>query len=96
LLGSGGYQDAERSKRSVLLRPFNGQIAQARNTYSAWQPAMNGSFDEIRCEESKRDRHVDLAHAAALSCSDHLDIWCSDLKQFVVPFFGHAQSRRQV
>ena len=65
-----------KAKRSVLLRPFDRQIAQAGNSYSAWQPAMNGSFDEIGCKEGKRNRHVDLADAAVFSCSDRLDIWC--------------------
>jgi hypothetical protein len=31
-----------------------------------WQPAFDGCFDEVRCEEGQRNRHIDVALAAGL------------------------------
>jgi hypothetical protein len=50
----------------VLAGPFNRHVTKARYAHSVREPAINGRFDKVGRKEGKRDRHVDLASAAAL------------------------------
>ena len=56
-----------KAKHLVLLGPCGGQVGEAGNAHAMWKSTVNRRFDEIRCEERKRDRHVDLADAAPLA-----------------------------
>ena len=40
------------------------------NAHAAWKPTIDGGFDEIGCEESERDRHVDLPATTSLTLCD--------------------------
>jgi hypothetical protein len=54
----------------VLAGPFSGQIGEANDSHSMREPSFDRSFDKVRGEERERDRHVDLADAAAVSGSN--------------------------
>ena len=56
-----------KAKHLVLLGPFGRQIGEASNAHAVRQGAIDCGFDEIGCEESQRDCHVDFAGAAALA-----------------------------
>ena len=51
----------------MLLGPFGRQVSEANNAHAVRECAVDCSFDEIGCEESKRDCHVHLAGRAALA-----------------------------
>src|SRR5258707_1701462 len=51
----------------------------------AWQTTFDRGADEIWCEERERDRHVDLTHAALLTCCDLLDVSDRARNDFVKP-----------
>jgi hypothetical protein len=48
----------------VLPGPFGWQVGEASYAHAVRESAINGSFDEIGCEEGKRDCHVYFADAA--------------------------------
>jgi hypothetical protein len=54
----------------VLPGPFGWQICEASDAHAVRQSAFDGRFDEIGCEEGKRDRHVYFADAAILTLRD--------------------------
>src|SRR6516165_9027761 len=56
-----------KAQHLVLLGPCDGQVSEAGNAHAMWKSTVNRRFDEIRCEERKRDRHIDLANAAPLA-----------------------------
>jgi len=61
-----------KAKHLVLLGPCGGQVGEAGNAHAMRKSTFNRRFDEIGREERKRDRHIDLAHAAFLACCDML------------------------
>src|SRR5262245_26147947 len=62
-----------QTEHAVLARPFGGKFAKTRDTHSIGQTPLDGCLDEVGCKEGERERHVDLAHAAALSLSDRFN-----------------------
>jgi hypothetical protein len=54
----------------VLTGPFRGQVAEAGHSQSVSKTPIDGSLNEIGCEEGKRDCLVDLSDAAALAERD--------------------------
>jgi hypothetical protein len=54
----------------VLAGPFGRQVGEADNSHAMRKASFDRSVDEIGREEGKRDRHVDLADAAAVSRRD--------------------------
>jgi len=54
----------------VLAGPFGRQVGEADNSHAMRKASFDRSLDEIGREEGKRDRHVDLADAAAVSRRD--------------------------
>jgi hypothetical protein len=54
----------------VLPGPFGWQVGEASNAHAVRESTIDGSFDEIGCEEGKRDRHVYFADAAILTPRD--------------------------
>jgi hypothetical protein len=46
------------------------QVGETSNAHATREPAVDGRFDQIRREESKRDCHVDLSHAAVFPFRD--------------------------
>ena len=55
-----------------MLAPLRGRIAKSLDAETAWQATFDSCPDQIRREERKRDRHIDLAHAAFLARCDLL------------------------
>ena len=49
------------------------------------EPPFDGGLDEVGCEEGERDRHVDLAHAAALALGDDFDACRGAGDEFIEP-----------
>ena len=56
-----------KAEHLVLARPFSRRIGEASNSHSMRELARDSCFDEIGREEGKRDRHIHLADAAALT-----------------------------
>ena len=56
------------------MTPLCGGIAKSLNSDTARQTTFDRGLDEIWCEERERDRHVDLTHAAFLTCRDLLNV----------------------
>src|SRR6516225_4449792 len=69
-LGSNGQLLGRKPKHLVLAGPFGRQVGEADNSHAMRKPSLDRSLDEVRREEGKRDRHVDLADAAAVSRRD--------------------------
>jgi hypothetical protein len=69
----------------VLAGPFNRHVTKARYAHSVREPAINGRFDKVGRKEGKRDRHVDLASAAAFALSDTFSACCRLNNEFVKP-----------
>jgi hypothetical protein len=57
----------------MLARPRDRRVEQAGDADPVLQPPFDGGLDEARCQEGQRDRHVDVARAAALPCGDGVD-----------------------
>ena len=55
------------------------------NSDAAWQATFDRRADEIWCEERERDGHVDLTHAAFLTCCDLLNVGHGARNDFVKP-----------
>jgi hypothetical protein len=49
-LGSNARLLSEKAKHQVLLRPFCGQVGEARHAHSMWKPPLDGGPDEIGCQ----------------------------------------------
>ena len=64
--------DSTRGPRTAA--PFGRRIAQPFDANAASQPAFDRCSNEVRREESQRDSHLDLTHAAFLPCGNLLDI----------------------
>ena len=63
-----------QSEGFKLLAPLRGRIAKSLDPEAAWQVTFDRCPDQIRREERKRDRHIDLAHAAFLPRCDPLNV----------------------
>ena len=63
-----------QSKGFELLVPFRRRITKSLDSNTARQATFDRGADEIRCEESERDCHVDLTHTALLTCCDPLNV----------------------
>jgi hypothetical protein len=59
-----------KTEHLVLAGPLRWQIGEASNAHAVGKPAVDGSFDQIGREESKRDGHIDLSRAAVFPLSD--------------------------
>jgi hypothetical protein len=62
-----------QSEDFELPTPFSGSVAEPFDTNAAWQTTFDRGFDEVRCEERERNRHIDLTHTAFLAYLDLLD-----------------------
>src|SRR6266404_2003005 len=63
-----------QAERFELSTPLRGSIAEPFDTDAARQTTFDCGLDEVRCEEGKRDSHIDLSDAAFLTCGDLLDV----------------------
>jgi hypothetical protein len=72
-------------ERLELPAPFSRRIVEPLDADAARQTAFHGSFDEIRSEEGKRDRHVDLPNAAPFPDADFLDCRYSTRDYIIQP-----------
>jgi hypothetical protein len=61
------------------------------------KPVVDGRFDQIGCEESKRDSHVDLSRATPFTLGRHsmLD-WPPTVPSKKTARMGDKQSRRRL
>ena len=57
-----------------MSAPLGWRIAQSLHSDAARQSTFYRCLNEIRSEERERDRHVDLTHAAFLTCCDLRDV----------------------
>jgi hypothetical protein len=55
-----------KPKHLVLAGPFGRQVGEADYSHAMREPSFDCGLDEVGREEGKRDRHVDLADAAAV------------------------------
>ena len=74
-----------KSEVLELLVPFGGGIAQSFNADAAGEAAFDRCLDEGWREERKRDGHVDLTHAAFVSCCDLPNVGHGTRQEFVKP-----------
>ena len=58
----------------MLAGPFGRQVGEADNSHAMRKPSFDRRLDEVGREEGKRDCHVDLADAAAVSRRDAFGI----------------------
>ena len=74
---------ARKPEYLVLPGPFRRQVGEASNAHTVGEPAIDGRFDQIGREESKRDGHVDLSRAAVFSRRDAVRTRCWISDEFV-------------
>ena len=74
-----------KAEQLVLAGPLRRQVGEASNAHAVGQPAIDGRFDQIRREESKRDCHVDLSRAAFFSLGDAVGTRCWIREEFIKP-----------
>src|SRR6202171_3338020 len=65
---------ADLTERLELPAPFGWRIAQPFNSNAAWQTTFDRGPHEVWREEGEREGHVDLTHAALLTCCDLLNV----------------------
>ena len=84
-----------KAEHLVLPQPFRWQVGEASNAHAVREPAVDGRFDEIRCEESQRDCHVDFSRAALFPPGDAVGTcrWISD--EFIQPTTGTSNRCNQ-
>ena len=63
-----------QSEGFELSAPFRGSVAESLHTNAAGQTTFDCCFDEVRCQECKRDGQIDLSRAAFLACGDLLNV----------------------
>jgi hypothetical protein len=68
--GSNGQLFGRKPEHLVLAGPFGRQVGEADYSHARRKASIDRRLDEVGCEEGKRDRHVDLADAAAVSRRD--------------------------
>ena len=59
-----------KAEHLVLAGPLRRQVGKASNAHTMGKPAVDGRFDQIGCEESQRNRQVDLSRAAVFPLGD--------------------------
>ena len=64
-LGSNGQLLGRKPEHLVLAGPLGRQVGEADYSHAMRKPSFDRRLDEVGREEGKRDRHVDLADAAA-------------------------------
>jgi hypothetical protein len=52
------------------MAPFCRSVTKSLYSDTPWQTTFDSGAHEIWCEERERDRHIDLPHAAFLTCRD--------------------------
>jgi hypothetical protein len=57
----------------MLARPRDGRIEQTGDADAVRETTFQGGFDEVRCQECGRYRHVDVALAAGLPRGNVVD-----------------------
>ena len=67
-------RSTDQTEHRILARPLDWRIAKAGDADAAWQSTFDSSLHKIRCKESERYGHVDLAHAALLALGDAFDV----------------------
>ena len=74
-----------KAEDRVLPGPIGRQIGEAGYPHPVRKPPLYSGSDQIRREERKRDRHIDLADTAAFSFCDAFRAcrWIPD--QFIKP-----------
>src|ERR1041385_2415865 len=63
-----------KSEAFELPAPFSGSIAQSFDSNATWQTTFDCCPHQTRCQERKRDRHIDLTHTAFLTRCDLLNV----------------------
>jgi hypothetical protein len=63
-----------QSEGFKLSPPLRGRIAKSLDAETAGQATLDRCPDQIWRKERKRDRHIDLAHAAPLTSGDLLNV----------------------
>jgi hypothetical protein len=61
------------SQHLMLTLPRDRRLEQAGDTDSARQPTIDSGLDEAWRQKGKRDRHMNVALAAGLTCGDGVD-----------------------
>jgi hypothetical protein len=84
-LSSNGELARRKSEHLVLAGPFRRQVGEADNSHAMREPSFDRRLDEVGREEGKRDRHVDLADAAAVSRRDAFRIRSRIGDEFIEP-----------
>jgi hypothetical protein len=79
-LGSNEELLGRKPEHLVLARPFGRQVGEADYSHAMRKASFDRRLDEVGCEEGKRDCHIDLAGAAAISRRDALRI-CSRIRE---------------
>ena len=74
-----------KTKHLALTGPFRGQVAEAGHSQSVSKTPIDGSLNEIGCEEGKRDCLVDLSDAAGLAACDGFGTGLGIGHEFVEP-----------
>jgi hypothetical protein len=74
-----------KTENFVLFGPFGGQVGEASNPHAMRKPPVDSRLDEVRCKESKRDRHIHFSDAAAFSLGDACRSCCCISNQFLEP-----------
>ena len=69
----------------VLPGPFGRQVGEASNAHTMRESALDRRFDEIGCEESQRDCHIDLSRAAVFTRGDGLRTCCWISDELIKP-----------
>ena len=68
--GSNAELLRRKPEHLVLAGPFGRQVGEADYSHAMRKPSFDRRLDEIGREEGERDRHVDLADAAAIARRD--------------------------
>ena len=84
-----------KAEDGILPGPFGRQIDEASYPHPVRKPPLYGGSDQIRREERKRDRHIHLADAAALSFCDAFAGCCWIPDQFIEPTTSTGDRRDQ-
>src|SRR5207249_8428506 len=66
-LGSNGELLRRKPEHLVLAGPFGRQVGEADYSHAMRKASFDRRLDEVGREEGERDRHVDLADAAAVA-----------------------------
>jgi hypothetical protein len=64
----------------MLTRPRDGRVEQAGDPDPLGQQTFDGCLDEARRQKGQRDRHMDVALTARLTCGDGVDRRGADLE----------------